>query len=63
MTSNRGKPDQTVKTVFSKRFKDFVVMSDKTTWVEAGKEAVKAQRYKGNLSFTLQMTSMHTTVF
>jgi hypothetical protein len=53
VTSNRGKPDQTVKTVFSKRFKDFVVMSDKTTWVEAGKESVKAQRYKGNLSFTL----------
>jgi len=33
-------------------------MSDKSTWVEVAKEAVKAQRWTGNLSFTLLMPSI-----
>jgi len=58
---NKENPKKCVKTGFTDKFKNFVVMSDKAAWVAVGKMAVKAQRHKGNLSCTLLMPSMPIT--
>ena len=61
--SNKKSPGQTKKTGFNKKLRPFVVMSDKSVWMAAGKEAVKAQRHKGNLSFALLMPENTRSLF